>query len=321
MKARSATVQRHMFPSVSASGTIRRSNKGEIRWDYIINWQPGVVLNTEASSIPLGINDATWTSLFFCSSSAVAPSRLQRTIGALLTESNCVFHLVGDHYVGSCGPLFDQTSAMTLKRASSITGGIWRQGLHPVAVWAGDMSDQGFPNAPIQLQVYGAGSGMLQTIYGWFPVNRYRTTPSNIEFEMDGQHEVPPDMLDVQIISRAAEILSNPAVWNRADNRKCPPSQTKWSIYCAGVRALEEVTGGTGGGHGIDHRRPALEVIRGVVDDRSKGRHYHHALMDYNNDPATIFADVQSLFSEASRRMEDSAWLTWMAKTPFIHPR
>ena len=42
-----------------------------------------------------------------------------------------------------------------------------------------------------------------------------------------------------------------------------------------------------------------MEVIRGVVDDRSKGRSYHHRLMNYNNDPTTTLSDVQSLFSEA----------------------
>jgi hypothetical protein len=157
--------------------------------------------------------------------------------------------------------------------------------------------------------IYGARSGILQTIYGWFPVTRYRATPSGISFELDGLHEVSPNPLDSQIIRRAAEILSNPAVWNRADNRMCAPDATKWSIYCAGVRAVEEVTGGSGGGHGIDHRRPALEVIRGVVEDRSKGRRYNHALMDYNNDPTTTVADMQSLFSEALRRMSDSTWL------------
>ncbi len=106
--------------------------------------------------------------------------------------------------------------------------------------------------------------------------------------------------------------LSNPAVWNRADNRKCTPDAAKWSIYCAGLRAVEEVTGVTGaeGWYGIDHRRPALEIIRKIVDDRSRARGYHHRLMDYNNDPRTSFSDIQSLFTEALRKMSDSPWLT-----------
>jgi hypothetical protein len=222
--------------------------------------------------------------------------------------STCTF--VGNSAVtGSCGHLFNQTPEMTLRLAHSVVGGVWRSGSSPSTVWYGDMTDQGYPNAPIQLQIYDAGSGILQTIYGWFPVTQYRTTPSGIAFELDGVHEVSPNVLDAQIIRRAAEILSSPVVWNRADDRKCPPNATTWSIFCAGVRAVEEVTGGTGGGHGIDHRRPALEVIRGVVDDRSKGRSYHHNLMGYNNDSTTTFTDMQSLFSEALRAMDDHAWL------------
>ena len=56
----------------------------------------------------------------------------------------------------------------------------------------------------------------------------------------------------------------------------------------------------------MDHRRPALEIIRSIVDDRSRGRGYHHRLMDYNNDPRTSFSDVQSLFREALRKTSDS---------------
>jgi hypothetical protein len=222
--------------------------------------------------------------------------------------STCTF--AGNSAVtGSCGHLFNQTPEMTLRLAHSVAGGVWRSGSSPSTVWYGDMTDQGYPNAPIQLQIYDAGSGILQTIYGWFPVTQYRTTPSGIAFELDGVHEVSPNALDAQIIRRAAEILSSPAVWNRADDRKCPPNATTWSIFCAGVRAVEEVAGGTGGGHGIDHRRPALEVIRCVVEDRSNGRSYHHNLMGYNNDSTTTFTDMQNLFSEALRTMDDHAWL------------
>jgi hypothetical protein len=222
-------------------------------------------------------------------------------------QSSCTF-AGGSELTGSCGRLFNQTPKMTLRSTNSVAGGVWRTGSSPQTVWFGDMTDQGYPNAPIQLQIYGENSGVLQTIYGWFPVTQYRTAPSGIAFELDG-HEVLPNALDVQVIRRAAEILSSSAVWNRADNRRCAPDATEWSIYCAGVEAVEQVTGGTGRGHGIDHRRPALEVIRGVVDDRSKGRNYDHDLMGYNNDPTTTFADVQSLFSEAVRRMSDSTWL------------
>jgi hypothetical protein len=65
--------------------------------------------------------------------------------------SHCVFHRVDDHFGGSCGALFDQTPAMTLSPATRITTGVWRDDVHPASVWAGDMTDQGYRNAPLEL--------------------------------------------------------------------------------------------------------------------------------------------------------------------------
>jgi hypothetical protein len=58
-----------------------------------------------------------------------------------------------------------------------------------------------------------------------------------------------------------------------------------------------------------DHRRPAMEAVRQIVEERSAGRAYQHRLMDYNNDPTTTLADVQSLFRAALAGMDDPAWL------------
>lgn len=220
--------------------------------------------------------------------------------------STCAFATGSSAVTGSCGRLFDQMPTMTLEPSDTVVGGLWRSGSSPKSVWYGEMTDEGYPNAPIQLQIYSGAAGILQTIYGWFPITGYRTTSSGFAFELDGVNEVPPNALDARVIGRAADILSSTAVWNRADDRNCAPKAATFSIYCAGEKAVEEITGGTGL---IDHRRPALEVIRGVVDDRSKGRSYHHRLMDYNNDPTTTLADVQSLFTEALRVMTDPAWL------------
>jgi hypothetical protein len=55
------------------------------------------------------------------------------------------------------------------------------------------------------------------------------------------------------------------------------------------------------------HRRPALQVVREIVDERTAGRPYEHRLMDYNNDPATRLEDVQSLYAEALKRIDAGA--------------
>jgi hypothetical protein len=168
------------------------------------------------------------------------------------------------------------------------------------------MADLDSPTWPTQLQIFDAGTGVLQTVYGWFPVTNFTATLHGLSFDVDRQNEVPPNTLDVRIIERASQILSDPRAWNRQDNRKCSKGARTFSIYCAGEQAVADITRGIGL---LDHRRPALEVIRAIVDDRSQGRNYNHRLMDYNNDPTTTFDDVQSLFREALYRVHDKAWL------------
>ncbi|MHB1206092.1 MAG: DUF6197 family protein [Rhodospirillaceae bacterium] len=164
------------------------------------------------------------------------------------------------------------------------------------------MTDEGYPNAPIELEVYSGGQGVLRTAYGWLPVTRFKAAP-RLSLEVDASHQVAPTSLDRSIVKRAAEILSTAEAWNRADNRKCPVDATTWSIYCAMERAAQEVTGG------VHHRRPASEIVRQIIEERSAGRDYHHRLMEYNNDPATALSDVQGLFREALARIESPTWL------------
>jgi hypothetical protein len=145
----------------------------------------------------------------------------------------------------------------------------------------------------VELETYASGTGVIRTYRGWFPVANYAVEGSSPRFQIDLKAEVPPNDVDRQIIQRAAAFITSDAVWNRADNRKCPADATTVSIYCAEERATIEVTGG------FHHRRPALELVRVLIEERTKDRKYHHRLMDYNNDPTTTLADVKSLFAEA----------------------
>jgi hypothetical protein len=45
--------------------------------------------------------------------------------------------------------------------------------------------------------------------------------------------------------------------------------------------------------------------VREIVDERSKGRIYHHRLMDYNKNSSITLADVHGLFVEALSRIPD----------------
>lgn len=151
----------------------------------------------------------------------------------------------------------------------------------------------------VEIEVYPGATGVIRTFSGWFPISDFAARDSTVRFTIDTTHQVAASALDRRIIERADAILSSDAVWNRADNRRCPAAATTWSIYCALERATIEVTGG------FHHRRPALELVRVIVEDRTQGRNYDHRLMDYNNDKSTHLSDVRSLFAEALARVRD----------------
>jgi hypothetical protein len=204
----------------------------------------------------------------------------------------CRLHRDGSRWTGSCGMIFDEIPTLTLAPAKAITTGVWREGARPKAVWAGAFSNAGDPDFPVEIEVYGGG-GVMRSEFGWHAITGYSLTASTLKFTVDQTHEVSPNALDRAILKRADALLTSDAVWNRADNRKCPPGATTWSIYCATERATIEVT------CGFHHRRPALQLVREIVDRRTRDRKYDHRLMDYNNDPSTKLADVHSLFAEA----------------------
>ena len=226
--------------------------------------------------------------------SAAAPAPAAASAPA---PSLCELHALAGHWVGSCGRILDETPTLTLAPATAITSGTWRRDAKPTAVWAGTMTVEEVPNAPLELEVFAGGSGVLRTVFGWFAVSGLTQAGQTLRFELDVAREVPPSALDREILERAAAILTSESAWNRADNRKCPPAATRWSLYCAMERATIEVTGA------FHHRRPALELVRQIVDERSAGRPYHHRLMDYNNDPTTRLADVRGVIADAASRL------------------
>jgi hypothetical protein len=220
---------------------------------------------------------------------------------AAAMPSHCILQKAGIGFSGTCGALFDDSPVFTLTPSAAITSGIWRNDVHPMAVWTGTMSEDSH-TFPAELEQYGGGLGVLRTEYGWFAVSHVAASLA-LSFELDVSHEIKPNLLDKRIVERAAALLSSPTVWNRMDDRICPAAASTWSIYCAMERATIDLTGAA------NHRRPAMEAVREIVDERSTGRNYHHRLMDYNNDPTTRLDDVRSLFNEALAGMDHPQWL------------
>jgi hypothetical protein len=126
----------------------------------------------------------------------------------------------------------------------------------------------------------------------------------------DSEVRPPVSKADLEIVKRARQILDSPARWNRADNRSCPETETKFSLYCALEKATDEVTGD------FAHRGAAMQQARFVIDDDlAPGNNYDHRLMGFNNDPRTTFTDVGRFFDLLQGRIEG------MLETPASSPQ
>lgn len=141
-------------------------------------------------------------------------------------------------------------------------------------------------------------AGVAKMPYGWFRVESASLGSQAMTLVINAQRLLPPGEDDRKIITRAKALLASPAVWNKQDDRKCPPNPQRWSLFCAMMQATEEVSGG------IHYRQPALQAMREAVNDVGGKRVDKHRIMDYNNHPDTTLAEIHALLNLAQAKLD-----------------
>lgn len=166
--------------------------------------------------------------------------------------------------------------------------------------WLGTMEGRQ-PEDPTRFEIVnGAGGkdGVAKTPFGWFRLNNARLEGDALSLDIKVDKQLPPTADDGKIIQRAKSLLANTSVWNKNDDRMCPPNPQKWSLFCALMQATEEVSGG------VHYRQPALQAVREVLNEVGGNRMGKHRLMDYNNHPDTTLDEVHKLLVTAQTRLE-----------------
>ena len=108
----------------------------------------------------------------------------------------------------------------------------------------------------------------------------------------------PVDLQDLLILDSANAKLSDPSVWNRADDRKCDPQDKTYSLYCALYFGSIDTVGE------YQHRRTALQELRFVIEDAVGEREFEHRMMGFNNLPGTSFDDIRNLLRTTRERVQ-----------------
>jgi hypothetical protein len=236
-------------------------------------------------------------------------AQVYQALHGVAEPGNCQLARSGssDVFIGSCGKVFGVASGvdgevvLKLHPVDAISSGRWKIGDMPAAAWAGDMAAPSSGHTGIELQHSIFNDGILRTQFGWFRARGVEENEdytrglgsSRLSFRLDTGREVPPDSMDIAILRKAKTLLADANTWDRHDDRQCTLGKPKLSLYCAMQKASISESGG------FHHRRPALQIVRRLVDARSAGRDYSHRLRDYNNDQRTSLADIQTLFDEA----------------------
>ena len=166
--------------------------------------------------------------------------------------------------------------------------------------WLGTMEGK-YPEDPTRFEIVlgqAGTSGIAKTPFGWFALQTARLDGDTLALTIAANRQLPPTSDDIRIIQRAMALVSDVGVWNRQDNRTCPPSPQKWSVFCALTQATVETSGG------VHYRQPALQAVREVLNEVGGNRLNKHRLMDYNNHPDTTFEEIHSLLQTAQTRLE-----------------
>lgn len=141
--------------------------------------------------------------------------------------------------------------------------------------------------------------GVAKTPYGWFALKEARTESDNLTLTIAADRQLPPTGDDLRIIRRAIELIPNATAWNKNDNRKCEPNQSKISLFCAMMQATTEVSGG------VHYRQPAMQAVREVLNDVGGDRVKLHRIMDYNNHLDTTLDDIHALLRLAEAKLKE----------------
>jgi hypothetical protein len=103
----------------------------------------------------------------------------------------------------------------------------------------------------------------------------------------------PITSAEIRIVKRVREILDSPSKWDRTSSQECPSDASTFGLYCAFAKATTEIKGSFDGGGA------AIDEVRTLIDHKK----YPARLVDYNNDPAVTFADMQKVLQVVEDRL------------------
>ena len=165
-------------------------------------------------------------------------------------------------------------------------------------VWSGGIYfDDNTARLEIATYGYSEGPRLIAKTHAWYLLEDYGYSSSGLSISWDESKQAPPSEIDLEILIAASEMISSVDMWDREDDRNCENDSGTLSVYCALAKSTAHFMGR------YQHRQPAMQAVRFVIQEKWPDRITSHRLMDFNNDPSTTLEDLHQLFEMALGRL------------------
>ena len=139
----------------------------------------------------------------------------------------------------------------------------------------------------------------MKTTLGYFMWEMLDINNDEMFLALNWWYCPPATKTDLDILNMADSLLLNSRKWHQNDDRKCDSDvdSDSWSLFCAlKFSSIEKAKE-------YNHHNTAIQTVRFVIDDLQPNHGYEHTLMDFNNNPSIIHADILKVIKEARNRI------------------
>lgn len=140
---------------------------------------------------------------------------------------------------------------------------------------------------------------ILKNGAGWFTMDSLKVSKNSVTFTIDHDPDVPVSVVDLRIIRRAKDFLSEENFWHKNDDRDCEDDKEnqRYSLFCALQSASIEEEGA------YNHRNAIMQKIRHTIVDIYPNKEWEHRLRDFNNMPETDYKVLMDLLNRVESQV------------------
>lgn len=206
----------------------------------------------------------------------------------------------GGAFAGPCTGFHEGRGTLDLRPDDPISGGPAPMALPTDLRWTGTLQIPGWPALGIEIESspYEPEPALvMKTQVAWLLVEAPTIDLNGVAFWLQFDEDAPPTRDDLEILTRAEEILWDEGVWDRSASKRCRPGAKTWTLFCAMRDATVEVTGE------FHPKQPAVVILENVIQEVFREMAFDDPIVDYNTYEDAILVEMHRLLGQAQAQV------------------